>query len=393
MRGCFAGWALDAFDAQAYSFVIPALIATLGITTAQAGMLSTAGLIGSAVGGWLAGILSDRFGRVFILQATIVWFSVFSFLSGLAWSSDSLLVLRILHGLGFGGEWTAGSVLLSEVMRPHLRARAMGLVQSGYAVGWGVSTLAYTIVFSTLDQAVAWRVMFWLGILPCGLIIYIRRSMTDSEVFETSRVSDRGSFVDIFKPRLLRKTTFAALAMSGIQGGYYCVATWLLTYLKLERHLTVLSTGTYFFVLTFGALCGFLTTGYLGDKIGRKWTLVVMVILAGTLTSTFTILPIDDSTLLVLGFFVGLLSLGISGSIGAFLSELFPTNVRASGQGFAYNVGRGIGALYPTMIGIYAAKTSLGGAISTFSLVAYGSGLVALLFLPETRGQDLSAVE
>jgi MFS family permease len=391
IRGCFGGWTLDAFDGQAYSFVIPALIATWGFTTGQAGTLGTIALVSSSLGGWLAGMLSDKVGRVRILQLTIAWFSIFTFLTGFAWSYDSFFALRVLQGIGFGGEWTAGAVLLSEVIQPRFRGRAMGLVQSGYAVGWGLSTLAYTVIFSVFDQTTGWRVMFWIGLLPCGLIFYLRRGVEDAAIFASSG-ADKSSVWAIFSLPFLKRTVFATLTNCGILGGYYSVSTWLITFLRTERHMTVLNTGGYFAVVTLGAFLGFLSSGYLGDRIGRKLTIMIMTLMAGLLTSTFTILPISSSVLLGLGFLVGFFSAGVAGCMGAFLSELYPTAMRATGQGFAYNAGRSLGAVAPAVVGYSAGHVSLGSAMSTVTMVAYALALVSLLFLPETRGRDLDDI-
>src|SRR6476620_3628054 len=172
---CVGGWALDAMDVQMYSFVIPALIATWGITRAQAGALGTAALLVSAVGGWLAGWLADRFGRVRTLQWAILWFALFTFLSGLAQNFEQLFAARALMGLGFGGEWAAGAVLLGEVIRPEYRGKALGMMQAGWAVGWGAAALLYAFFFSVLPAETAWRVLFWVGIVPALLVFFVRR--------------------------------------------------------------------------------------------------------------------------------------------------------------------------------------------------------------------------
>src|SRR5215470_8227800 len=147
---CVGGWGLDAMDVQMYSFVIPALIATWGITRGQAGVLGTAALLASAVGGWVAGWIADRFGRVRTLQVAILWFAIFTFLSGLAQNYGQLFAARALMGLGFGGEWAAGAVLLGEVVRPEHRGKALGIMQAGWAVGWGAAALLYALSFSLL---------------------------------------------------------------------------------------------------------------------------------------------------------------------------------------------------------------------------------------------------
>src|SRR3984957_15573375 len=168
------GWALDAFDVQVYSFVIPTLIGAWGISRAEAGMLGTAALLVPALGGWLTGVLCDRFGRVRMLQITILWFAVFTFLSGFTNNFNQLLICRGLQGLGFGGEWAAGSVLMGEVIRAKYRGRAVGVVQASWHLGWGLSAIVFSAFFTLLPADVAWRSMFWVGILPALFVFYIR---------------------------------------------------------------------------------------------------------------------------------------------------------------------------------------------------------------------------
>src|SRR5437867_4326505 len=172
---CIGGWALDAMDVQMYSFVIPALIATWGITRGQAGILGTAALLMSAAGGWLAGWFADRFGRVRTLQLAILWFAVFTFFSGLAQNYEQLLAARALLGLGFGGEWAAGAVLLGESIRAEHRGKALGIMQAGWAIGWGMATVLYAVSFTMLPETTAWRVLFMVGILPALLVFLVRR--------------------------------------------------------------------------------------------------------------------------------------------------------------------------------------------------------------------------
>ena len=172
---CIGGWALDAMDVQMYSFVIPALIATWGITRGQAGVLGTAALLASAGGGWIAGWIADRFGRVRTLQIAILWFAIFTFLSGLAQNYAQLFAARALLGLGFGGEWAAGAVLLGESIRAEHRGKALGVMQGGWAVGWGMATILYGVFFAFLPTAIAWRVLFLVGIAPALLVFFVRR--------------------------------------------------------------------------------------------------------------------------------------------------------------------------------------------------------------------------
>src|SRR5450755_1912520 len=275
----FGGWALDGMDVMVYSFVIPTLIAAWHITKGQAGMLGTAALLISALGGWLAGLLADRFGRVRILQITILWFAFFTFLSGFTNSFWQLLVTRGLQGLGFGGEWAVGAVLMGEAIRSEHRGKAVGTVQAGWAIGWGVAALAYAALFSWLPASIAWRVMFWIGILPSLLVFYIQRHVPEPEVFERTRAREAADghgarFLDIFSPALLRITLLASLLAIGAQGGYYAITTWLPTYLKSTRGLSVLNTGAYLAVVIAGSFCGYLVGAWLTDKLGSRRTLI-----------------------------------------------------------------------------------------------------------------------
>ena len=394
----FGGWALDGMDVMIYSFVIPSLIALWHMSKGQAGLLGTVALLISAVGGWLAGLLADRFGRTPILQLTILWFAVFTFLSGFTNSFWQLLVVRGLQGLGFGGEWAVGSVLMGEAIRAQYRGKAVGTVQGGWAVGWGVTAICYTVLFSVLPAAIAWRALFWIGILPALLVFYIRRRVPEPEVFQRTRareasLGEGSTFLDIFHPALLRTTLLTALLAVGAQGGYYAITTWLPTYLKTTRGLSVLNTGAYLFVVIAGSFIGYMVSAWLADRLGRKHTLVLFAVCSFLTVVAYTYLPLSNPVMLVLGFPLGFFASGSFSPMGAFFTELFPSRVRGSGQGFSYNVGRGIGALFPTLVGYLSARMGLGHAISTFAVAAYLTMVFATLLLPETRGRELHVYE
>lgn len=234
-----AGWTLDGMDVMVFSFVVPALISIWHITQAQAGVLGTSALVISALGGWLAGLAADRFGRVRILQVTILWFAFFTFLSGFTNSFTQLLIVRGLQGLGFGGEWAVGSVLMGETIRPEHRGKAVGTVQSGWAIGWAIAAIAYTILFSVFPPQVAWRAMFWIGILPAGLIFYIQRRVHEPEIFykrhNLQQSKNPVRILDIFGTHIIGTTLLASCVSLGAQGGYYAITTWLPLYLKVSQ--------------------------------------------------------------------------------------------------------------------------------------------------------------
>ena len=340
----FAGWMLDGLDVMAYSFVVPTLLVSWNMTKGQAGMLGTSALLISSMGGWLAGVLADRYGRVRVLQLTIVWFALFTFLSGFTQTFTQLLTVRGLQGLGFGGEWAVGSVLMGESIRTKYRGKAVGTVQGGWAIGWGISALCYTVFFSLLPSELAWRAMFWIGILPALLVFYIRKHVPETEAFQHAHIVRRGGAMRIFAPAILRTTLLASLVSLGAQGGYYAITTWLPLYLKSTRGLTTLDTGRYLAVVIAGSFMGYMTAAYLTDRLGRKGTLILFAACSLLTVISYTNAPIGNSVMLILGFPLGFFASGTFSPMGAFLTELFPTPLRASGQGFSYNLGRGAGA-------------------------------------------------
>jgi MFS family permease len=394
----FAGWGVDAFDFMTYTFLIPTLIAVWGMTKAETGFIGTAALWTSAIGGWLAGILADKFGRVRMLQITVLWFSVFAALSGFTHNADELLFTRAMQGLGFGGEWSVGSVLISEMISARHRGKAVGLVQSSWAIGWAVAAIAYWAVYSLVPQEEAWRIIFWMGALPAILILYIRRNIKDPEVYQATRAkiksgAESGNFLEIFSPRLLSTTIRASLLATGMQGGYYAVTFWLPTFLNTERHLSIVGTTSYTLVAICGAFAGYLTSAYLNDLLGRRLCFLLFAIGAGGSAIAYTQIPGTGSLMLLLGFPLGFFLSGIFSGMGAYLSELFPSRVRGSGQGFCYNSGRAIGSFCPSLVGILSQSMPLGIAIGYLAGGAYLLVVISALSLPETKGRELTAGE
>jgi MFS family permease len=388
------GWALDAFDVQVYSYVIPTLVAAWAMSRTEAGILGTAALLISALGGWITGVLCDRFGRVRMLQVTILWFAFFTFLSGFTNNFTELLICRGLQGLGFGGEWAAGSVLMGEVIRAKYRGRAVGVVQASFHIGWGASAIVFALFFSLMPPDLAWRAMFWIGIVPALFVLYIRWALSEPDVFERSRANGgRGSVTkpfEIFSPAYLYRTVLCVLLAAGVQGGYYALSIWLPTYLKTTKGLSVINTGGYLLVIITGAWCGCIAGAHLADAIGRKKTFLLFAVSASIIAFLYTHLQISDTTMLVLGFPLGFCANGIFAPMGPFLTELFPTSIRATAQGFCFNAGRALGALFPTLVGYLSATMDLGEAIGLFTIGAYILLIVAALLLPETNGMDLA---
>ncbi|RED37460.1 putative MFS family arabinose efflux permease [Rhodopseudomonas thermotolerans] len=395
---CATGWALDGMDFMIYPLVIGTIIALWQVDAGSAGLAGTVTLLASAVGGWAAGYLADRIGRVRTLQLTIIWFSLFSLLCAFAQNFEQLLILRALLGFGFGGEWAAGAVLIGETIRPQYRGRAVGSVQSGWAVGWGLAVLAQAALFSLLPAEQAWRWMFAIGALPALLVLYLRAYVKEPQVAVEARakVTAAGgsrSILAIFQGRILKTTILASLVATGCQGGYYAITFWVPRFLTTERKLSIVGSTGYLATLIIGSFVGYLVGAWFADRFGRRSLFLTFSLGAMVVVLAYTQLPLSNEMLWVLGFPLGFFASGYFSGMGAFLTELFPTSLRGSGQGFCYNFGRGVGALFPFLVGYLSQVTTLANAICLFAVFAYVLFFAAAYALPETRGRVLSADE
>ena len=393
---CAAGWALDGMDFMIYPLVIGTIIKLWSVDPGTAGLAGTVTLLSSAIGGWLGGYLADRVGRVKTLQFTILWFSFFSLVCAVVQSFDQLLIARAVLGLGFGGEWAAGAVLMGEAIRPQYRGRAVGSVQSGWAIGWGLAVLAQAILFSYFPAEIAWRWMFAIGALPALLVFYLRRYVTEPEIAAATRVKlaqagTQPPLWEIFSGPILKTTILASLMATGCQGGYYAITFWVPQFLTKERHLSIVSSTGYLAALIIGSFIGYLVGAWLADRIGRRNLFLTFSLGAIAVVLLYTQLPLTNEILWVLGFPLGFFASGYFSGVGAFLTELYPTRLRGSGQGFCYNFGRGIGALFPFLVGALSTSTTLANAIAIFAVAAYGVFFLAAFALPETRGRVLHA--
>jgi MFS family permease len=394
---CFGGWSLDALEVQMFGLAIPALIAAFALSKGDAGLISGVTLITSALGGWIGGTLSDRYGRVRTLQWMILWFSIFTCLSAFVTGFNQLLIVKALQGFGIGGEWAAGAVLMAETIQPKYRGKVMGTVQSAWAVGWGVAVGTFALIYSFVPEAMAWRVMFLVGLLPALLVIWVRRNVEEPDSFQrqqkeqTKPLSFFNSMAGIFRPQLLRVTLLGGLLGLGAHGGYHAVMTWLPTFLKTERNLSVLSSGGYLAVIIVAFWCGCVVSGLLIDKIGRRKNIILFALCCVVTVQAYLFLPLTNTQMLFLGFPLGFFAAGIPASLGALFNELYPADVRGAGVGFCYNFGRVVSSVFPFMVGHMSESMSLGSAIGIDAGIAYGVAVIAAMLLPETRGRSLEA--
>jgi len=394
--GAFLGHAVDVFDFMIYSFLIATLLGQWGMSKSTAGAIVTWTLVSSLVGAIGAGILADRYGRVRVLRWTIVVFALACFLCGLAQSPAQLLLFRMIQGLGFGGESSLCMVLVTEMIRnPAHRGKYSGFTASSYSFGWGAAAIVYAVTFSVLPAETAWRACFFLGILPALVVIYLRRNLEEPEVFLKSRASGAPvpalvSLARLFRGPLLGKTVLCSLLSGGMLGAYYAIATWLPTFLKTERGLSVFGTSSYLAVTIIGSLIGYVAGAYATDRWGRRLTYIAFAAGAFVIALVYMVIPVSNTSMLFLGFPLGILMQGVFSGIGATISESYPNDIRATGYGVAYNAGRVIGSLFPLSVGwLSTGRTTLPVAIAIVAGVGYALVVLAAVLLPETTGMDL----
>lgn len=400
------GWGLDGFTWTMYGFALVAAMPVLGMTSEATGWVTAISILASAIGGIVFGNLADRFGRVRILTIVIAGFAIFTALTATSQNLWQFLLWRTLEGLFFGGEWAVGAALVAEYARPEKRGRNLAFVQSCYAIGWAASTLAYLVVFSIFPPETAWRYLFLVGIIPALFAVIIRATTKDaSEItpHATSPTSSTSSsekpekpqersakLRSLFAPGLRHRTIFATLLGVGVQMIYYSVFIFLPTYLQAERGLSIVGTAGYTWAAIVGSFIGYISSGYLLDSIGRRKTFAFFFLGSAASVSLFVFTPAaQDAIGILIIILLGFFSSGQAGGTGAFLAELFPTSVRATGQAVAYNTGRGLAAFGPLTIGYAASSIGWGNSIMVIAIVGAVIGLIALSQLPETRNSVL----
>ena len=383
------GWALDAFDVMLYAFALGAIREEFGLTGAQAGLLASATLIVSAGGGILFGVLADRLGRVRALVLSILTYSVFTALTATAQGMASFLLWRALVGLGLGGEWSAGTVLVAETWPAEHRGKALGIVQSGWAIGYAAAALASAAVL----PAWGWRPLFVLGIAPALLAAWVRRSVPEPPGWRPAPAR-QGAWRALLRPPLRAHVAAATAVATAVLFAYWGLFTWLPTYLAAPAAsggagLGLVRSAGFVVAVQAGALAGYLGFGFLADLVGRRPAFQIFVLGAACVVPLYALAAGHPGTLFVLGPLVGLVGHGYFSVFGAMLAELFPTAIRGTAQGLCYNAGRAVSAAAPYSLGLLADRAGLGAALaSTSAFFALAALLVRLL--PETRARTLA---
>lgn len=384
------GWMLDAMDVMLYSFVLAYLIRDFGMSTGTAGLLNSLTLIASAIGGLFFGILADRIGRTRALMASILVYSISSAACGFSHSIPQLAIFRFLLGLGMGGEWTAGAALIAETWRAEHRGRALGLMQSAYAIGEAMAAIVVLVVLPHFG----WRAVFFVGVLPALLVFWIYRGVPEPELWKQRAKEMKPNVLEKLLQKDVLRNGILATAMNACgMFGYWGLFTWIPAYLSLPvskggRGLSLVIGTTFYLVLSPGKWLGYASFGFFADAFGRRKPYFTYLLVAAILVPLYGILR-SPILLLILGPFLAFFGTGFFSGYAAIVSEIFPGEIRAAAMGLSYNLGRGLSAVAPFAVGAIASKF---GFLPGFFLLAaafLAAALLALL-LPETRGRELT---
>jgi MFS family permease len=386
------GWMLDAADVLLYAFVLNDVRATFGIGDALSGVLLALPLAASAVGGVLFGWLADRIGRARALRLSIVLYSCGTAACGLAGSVVQLGIWRVVVGIGMGGEWATGAALVAETWPEAHRGKALGLMQSAWAVGYAVAAGVYALVFPVFG----WRGVFLAGLGPAIVTLWIRRRVEEPAIWRAGQHTRDASRRDL-RPALDRSLVRTGIILAAMNAAtmfaWWGVFTWLPAYLARPIDqggigLSILRTSTWVVLMQVGKWLGYVSFGWLADAYGRRRTYVTYLLVAAGLVPVFALVR-DPAALLVLGPLVAFFGTGYFSGFGAVTAELFPTAIRATAQGLTYNLGRGVSAAAPIVVGALAERIGLAGAFSLTSL-AYLMAALLWVWIPETRGRRLA---
>jgi MFS family permease len=383
------GWMLDAMDVMLYSLVLSHLMRDLGMGKGTAGLLNSLTLAASALGGVFFGFLADRVGRTRALMASILVYSIASGACGLSDTIVQLAIFRFILGLGMGGEWTTGAALIAETWPPEHRGKALGLMQSTWAIGEMIAAGVVALILPRFG----WRAVFFFGVLPALLVFWIRRDVPESRIWSEQRDRGRsGSLRVLWRPDIRRNGLIATAMNACGMFGYWGLFTWIPAYLSLPieqggRGLGLMKTTTWLLLMGVGKWFGYTLFGFAADTVGRRRSYVVYLVAAAVLVPVYG-MTASPTWLLVLGPLVGFFGTGFFSGFSAIASELFPTEVRATAMGLSYNVGRGFSAVAPAVIGLLANRFGLGSAFFLLAGAFFAGALLALA-LPETKGRHL----
>ena len=398
----FLGWVVDSFDFNILAFIVIDIQQSFTVDRTLAGMLGTVTLLMRLVGGTLAGTAADKWGRKLPLVLSVLWFSLFAFLSGFSTSYAMLFALRALFGLGMGGEWGAGMPLVIEHWPTRLRGLASGLLLGGWYWGYLIAAVVFQFVYPLFSGTpdLAWRTMFWIAVVPALLTFWIRSRVTESPVWlarqaELRRARAAGlpateptiSLTRIFRPDLIWTTIHTTIVIGAFMCIYYSVNFWYPTLLREAGQPTL----PYLAAFNIGAIAGTAFWGRLSEgRLGRRGAATVTMIL-GLASLPFYLHAANPTIGWIGALMMGAFGMGIWGMAPAYTNERFPTAVRGVGAGFCYHAGAAIGAMMPTVLG--ALNDRGFGLANAMTVAMIMSAMFAMVIWlgPETRGRRFTA--
>jgi MFS transporter, SHS family, lactate transporter len=395
--GAYLGWVLDGFDFTILTFLLVDIQRSFTVDKALAGALGTITLIFRVAGGIGAGTAADRWGRKGPLMFSILWYSLFSFLGGFSTSYGMLFVIRGLFGIGMGGVWAAGMPLTLEHWPAHLRGTASGMMQSGYSLGFLLSSLVFEFVYPLVNQRtdMGWRVMMWIGILPAFLVLFIMKGVQESPVWldrqrhlKAHQQRDSLSLMRLFRADLAMTTLHTSLLMGAFLFMYHSITYWYPTLLTQMHRPTL----PFLAALNIGGIVGALVFGRVSEgKLGRRGA-ASLATLIGILTVPIYVFTTSAALLWIGALSMGFFGAGNFGVVPGYLTERFPTAARAVGAGFAYHVGAGLGSFTPTLVGMLQDRGLPLPTAMAACIAGSGAMVIVMLWLgPETRGRQFHA--
>ena len=385
------GWMLDAFDVMLFALVLPAVTSDLRLTNAEGGLLGSVMLVAAAAGGVACGRIADRFGRTRALMLSVALYSLFTFACGFAVTLTQFVVFRILLGIGMGGVWASGAALVSETWPAEHRGKALGFMQSGWAIGYALAALVNGIV----QPAYGWRAVFFIGILPSFFTLWIQRRVREPRIWTATAggAARPAGLGTIFRGHLAPLTVVLTLMNACTLFAWWGFNLWLPSYLKAPPSRGGIGLGSgamsaFVVIMQIGMWFGYITFGFVSDALGRKRTYITYLLTAAALLFIYASVRVP-AVLLLLGPFVAFFATGYFSGFGAVTAEIYPTAIRASAQGFTYNIGRVASAAAPYAVGSLAQTHGFGPALTMCS-AAFVLAAVAWIWIPETRGRPLT---
>jgi MFS family permease len=385
------GWMLDAFDVMLYALVLSSVRADLNLSGEAAGGLQSLTLLASALGGFVFGVIADRAGRTRALMLSVLIYSIFTAACGLAQTAMQLAVFRICLGIGMGGEWASGAALVSETWRDEHRGKALGLVQSGWAIGYALAALVAWIVQDVLGYG--WRAVFFAGVAPALFALWVRHALDEPAVWKAARSRPaRVSLGSVLGGSMMGVTVALTLMNASTMFAWWGFNTWVPSYLRQPvdvggAGLSSTAMSWFIIVMQVGMWFGYVTFGFVADAIGRKRTYVAYLMLAAVFVLVYTSTT-NPTALFLLGPVTAFFATGYFSGYGAVTAELYPTEVRATAQGLTYNIGRIASAAAPYIVGGLTTTAGYSTALSLAS-AAFVLAAVFWIFIPETRGRTL----